>query len=173
MKRLAAETNAASFLRMWNLPETAKLKKQTLDKLALALTGATALESNYEALAVGRLTPAAANQAAGTTNQPPSYSSQSPSGALQSAINHQLSTNDFRPLLDDLASEESYLEVRQATNQPGTLALAIRLDAQRMALWQTNLAAALEFLTGARPSHHERMDSPSPKSRVQSPKSKV
>ena len=44
MKRLAAETNAASFLRMWNLPETAKLEKQTFDKLALALVGATALE---------------------------------------------------------------------------------------------------------------------------------
>src|SRR5438445_8904187 len=35
-KRLAAETNAATFLEIWNLPESARLEAQTLDKLALA-----------------------------------------------------------------------------------------------------------------------------------------
>src|SRR5437899_8984918 len=37
IKRLAAETNAAYFMSIWNLPETAKLEAQTLDKLALWL----------------------------------------------------------------------------------------------------------------------------------------
>src|SRR5882757_7350227 len=35
-KRLAAETNAAFFMGLWNLPETARLEAQTLDKLAAA-----------------------------------------------------------------------------------------------------------------------------------------
>jgi hypothetical protein len=35
-KRLAAETNAAYFLGLWNLPESAKLEAQTLDKLSVA-----------------------------------------------------------------------------------------------------------------------------------------
>jgi hypothetical protein len=34
--RLSAQTNAAAFLNTWRLPETDKLKGQTLDKLALA-----------------------------------------------------------------------------------------------------------------------------------------
>ena len=49
-----------------------------------------------------------------------------------------------RPLLEDLVQEESYLEIRGGTNQPGELALAVRLDEPRALLWQTNLAAALE-----------------------------
>ena len=36
MKRLAKETNAAGVLKILRLPETEKLKAQTLDKLALA-----------------------------------------------------------------------------------------------------------------------------------------
>lgn len=36
MKRLAAETNAASFVEVWNLPESERLVAQTLDKLATA-----------------------------------------------------------------------------------------------------------------------------------------
>jgi hypothetical protein len=36
MKRLAAETNAAHFMEVWSLPESAKLENQTLDKLAAA-----------------------------------------------------------------------------------------------------------------------------------------
>jgi len=57
----------------------------------------------------------------------------------------------LRPLLDDWVAEESYLEIRQATNQPGELVFAIRLDGQRATLWQTNLARVLESLTGIRP----------------------
>src|SRR6266699_1477868 len=43
MKRLATETNAAHFMSIWNLPETAKLQNQTLDKLALWLAGGAQL----------------------------------------------------------------------------------------------------------------------------------
>lgn len=109
-KRLAAETNAAYFVSLWNLPESAKLEAQTLDKLSLA---PWRLLKND----------AATNGA--------------PNGLL-------------RPLLDDLVQEESYLEVRHATNQPGETALAIRLSAEEAALWQTNLAVVFESLTGLR-----------------------
>jgi hypothetical protein len=34
MKRLGAESNAASFVKVWNMPESQKLEAQTLDKLA-------------------------------------------------------------------------------------------------------------------------------------------
>jgi hypothetical protein len=57
----------------------------------------------------------------------------------------------LRPLLDDLVADESCLEIRQTTNQPGELVLAIRLDDQRAALWQTSLARVLESLTGIHP----------------------
>jgi hypothetical protein len=111
-KQLAAGTNAAALLDIWNLPESAKLEAQTLDKLSLApwrlLRGEAA-----------------------TTNAP---------GAL------------LRPLLGDAVQEECYVEVRAATNQPGELAFAIRLSDERARLWETNLAAALESLTGIRPS---------------------
>src|SRR6266481_2766899 len=35
-RRLATETNAASFMSIWAMPESQKLEAQTLDKLALA-----------------------------------------------------------------------------------------------------------------------------------------
>lgn len=57
----------------------------------------------------------------------------------------------LRPLLEDVVAQESSLEIRQATNPPGELAFALRLDDRRTALWQTNLAAVLESLTGVHP----------------------
>jgi len=57
----------------------------------------------------------------------------------------------LRPLLDDVMSAQSCLEIQQATNQPGELAFAIHLDGQHAALWQTNLARVLESLTGIPP----------------------
>jgi len=69
-------------------------------------------------------------------------------------LHRNLDTNAaalLRPLLDDLVAGESYLEIRQVANQPAELALAIRLDDQRAALWQTNLAAVLESLTSLQP----------------------
>ena len=57
----------------------------------------------------------------------------------------------LRPLLGDLVADESYLEIRQTANQPAECALAIRLADRRAAFWQTNLAAALNLLTGIPP----------------------
>jgi hypothetical protein len=54
------------------------------------------------------------------------------------------------PLLGDAVWNESYLEIRQAPHQPAEFVLAIQLDAPHQQLWQTNLAAAVESLTGAR-----------------------
>ena len=109
MKQLSGGTNAASLMTIWNLPESRRLERQTLDKLSLAPW--PLLHRNLDTNAAALL----------------------------------------RPLLDDLVAEESYLEIRQAANQPAELALAIRLDDQRAALWQTNLAAVLESLTSLQP----------------------
>ncbi len=54
----------------------------------------------------------------------------------------------FRPLLDDLLREESFFEMRGASNQPMELAFAIKLDDQRAGLWRTNTVALLASLTG-------------------------
>ncbi len=60
-------------------------------------------------------------------------------------------TNDgagqLRPLLDDLLDAEWILQIRDATNGSPELALAIRLDAGRAQLWQTNLESVLEAWT--------------------------
>ena len=53
----------------------------------------------------------------------------------------------LRPLLDDLLEQESFLEVRQATNLPGDLTFAIRLSEARARLWEANLAAIVEGLS--------------------------
>src|SRR6266851_4839701 len=54
-KRIAAETNAAGFMKIWNLPESAKIEAQTLDKLALALSAEAKgqnpeIETNFPSL---------------------------------------------------------------------------------------------------------------------------
>jgi hypothetical protein len=118
-KRIAAGTNSARFMAMWNLPESARLEAQTLDKLALALGGASNSSATDPQLITGF--PAATR---------------------------------LRPLLDDILLEEFYLEVRQATNQPCEIALAIRLNEQRAALWQTSLGT---LTNGLRPPSYQRV----------------
>jgi len=60
-------------------------------------------------------------------------------------------TNDeagqLRPLLDDLLGAEWFLQVRDTTNGSPEFALAIRLNAVRAQLWQTNLGNVLETWT--------------------------
>src|SRR5690349_13913809 len=55
MKRLSADPSAAGFLRLWRLPESERLKAETLDKLALVpwhvrATNHIAIITNYAAL---------------------------------------------------------------------------------------------------------------------------
>src|SRR5580765_1994547 len=54
----------------------------------------------------------------------------------------------LRPLLDDLLREESCAEIRHPTNRPVDAVFAIRLNEDRARLWETNLAAIVESLTG-------------------------
>lgn len=121
-KHVAADTNAAYLMSIWNLPESGRLEAQTLDKLATApWRFAGKLATNYQTL---------------VTNH------------------HVLVTGpvlSLRPLIEDLLQEECYLEIRQATNQPAETVLAVRLSEARAALWQTNLATAVESLAGRRP----------------------
>jgi hypothetical protein len=106
-QRLATEANATNFMAIWNLPESAKLEAQTLDKLA---TAPWRLWQTNVAV------------------------SNAPTALL-------------RPLLDDLVQHEVYVEATGATNQPGELVLAIRLPADRAALWETNLPQVLTALS--------------------------
>ncbi|MGB7769703.1 MAG: hypothetical protein WBN22_12740 [Verrucomicrobiia bacterium] len=64
-----------------------------------------------------------------------------------------VTSNSLRlyPLLGDVVWNESCFEIRQAANQPAEYVLALRLDAGHEQLWQTNLAAVAQSLTGARP----------------------
>jgi hypothetical protein len=121
MDRVASETNAASFLTIWREPESRKLLSQTLHKLADWMSGAT-----NSAISNPRLVQ-------GPNAKPAAESS------------------PLRPVLDDLVQAESYLEVRQTGGGPGELRLAVRLTQERAALWETNLAAAVQASTGARP----------------------
>lgn len=110
--KLEADPAATNFVSIWNLPESARLQAQTLDKLALA------------PWLLGR-GPAATNGA--------------PAPLL-------------RALLDDLVQQEACLEIRNATNLPGELVLAVRLADDRAARWRTNLATVLQSLTGLEPA---------------------
>jgi hypothetical protein len=118
--RLATDTNAAGFLKIWSLPETERLKAQTLDKLALLPwglpgTNGQARITNYAALV--------------RANRPASL---------------------LRSILDDLVQTEWYLEIRESTAQSGQMALAIRLKPERAGVWETNLGIVVESLTGLR-----------------------
>jgi len=110
--QMARESNAATFMEIWNRPVTARLERQTLDKLSSAPRRLLLHEPGIN-----------------------------PTNAADVL---------FRPLLDDLVQEESYIEVRQQANAPGELVLAIKLAEPRALLWKTNLAAALQALTGIR-----------------------
>ncbi len=57
-------------------------------------------------------------------------------------------TKQLRPLLDDLSGAEWFLQIRDGATGSPEYALAIRLDAGRAQLWQSNLKAVLEAWTG-------------------------
>ena len=120
-KRLATETNAANFMTIWNLPESDRLEAQTLDKLALWLAGNHPALSNYEDI----------------TNYSALVATNTPASTL-------------RPLVQDLLQEEWLLEIQQPTNQPAEVALAIRLDEQRNAAWQTAQSVIADAINGLR-----------------------
>lgn len=120
MDRIAKQTNATGFLRIWRLAESEKLKSQTLDKLALApwrLTGT--------------------NPPAAVTNYAPLL-----------RANHSASL--LRPLLDDLVKDEWYLEIREAKPASAQMALAVRLNPKSAAEWDTNLQDVFGTIPGAR-----------------------
>ena len=139
---LARDTNTANFLSVWNLPESQQLLAQTLDKLTLALTGELPGGGSNQLSVIS-------NRLSVTSNQLSVASNQLSVASSLAFITNRLSTSStplavkLRPLLEDLALAEAYVELRQATNQPGELALAIRLDEQRAGLWTSNLTAVL------------------------------
>jgi hypothetical protein len=151
---LAAETNAAFVMGIWNLPESKVLETQTLDRLAAGLLGQGPGASNRLAATVDRSS-VISNQLSVAGSQPPATNHSSPATHSLSPTTNSPSVLTgsaalLRPLLDDLLQRESFLNVRQATNLPGELTLAIKLSEERAQLWHTNLAALLESLTASR-----------------------
>ncbi len=121
LRHVAAETNAVLLKPVLELPETKRWIGQTLDKLVLGL-----------------LAP----------EQMPMPGFNAPFTNYQALLRTNLAASLLRPLLDDVVQEESLLEIRAAANAPGELAVAVRLSADRASLWQSNLAAALQIVTG-------------------------
>jgi hypothetical protein len=122
-KKISADTNAVEVMQIWNLPESAKLEAQTLDKLSLAPWKRLGIETN------------------------------------------QNSRNLLRPLLEDMVTEESYVEVQspaQSTNGVGEMIVALRLDDQRASLWETNFASVVGSLTGIQPTNSPLVSSNAP-----------
>jgi hypothetical protein len=140
-KHLAAHATSSYLLNAWNLPQAARLEAQTLDKLALALTG-------ERPTAVSNQLPATASQPGVTHPPAQSLPTNQPAVSQLSTTNYPLSSK-LRPLLDDLVREEWYLEIQQPPKQAGELVLAVRLDDQRAELWTSNLTAVLGAVTNA------------------------
>lgn len=60
----------------------------------------------------------------------------------------QISPAVLRPLLDVLAYSESYLEMRAMTGAPPCVVFTLRDSSLFSGVWETNLAVAMELLTG-------------------------
>ena len=210
-QRLAADTNAASLMAIWNLPESKALEAQTLDRLAMGLLATNPVPSLKSKVQSPEAQPPAEGNPKAEARSPkegqmpkdkalqhPASGSKNPESSIQhpassippplqtqhSTLNTQHSTIPgpaalLRPLLEDLLEQESFLRVRQATNQPGELALAIKLSEERARLWQTNLATLLESLTSNRVTaapgrtNGWQLSVHSPQSTVRSPQSAV
>src|SRR5262249_8849140 len=71
-------------------------------------------------------------------------------------------TNDYaaliRPLFEDLLGAESFAEIRGDTNETPEGVFALRLEAARAGLWNTNLAAVLAAWTGLVPAPLPKID---------------
>ena len=142
-KKLAADTNSAYLMTIWNLPESAKLEAQTLNKLAIAPWLAAA-KSDSAAVSTDREPSSARSNARNPTiakqTEPPTslVAPKSDAGGLATSSNRPPTNGNsgaasppvitnydeviaahptaslLRPLLDDLLQEEWHLEVKSA-----------------------------------------------------------
>src|ERR1043166_7566659 len=105
-KRLAAEPNAAYFMTLWNLPESAALEAQTLDRLARALAHDTHQLATLSSTnpPIHQSTNPLASQSPNpptpdpTTPSPPPPPSLPPTAPAHGpCLNHQLSTLNYQP----------------------------------------------------------------------------
>jgi len=98
-KKLAADPNSAYLMTIWNLPESAKLEAQTLNKLAIAPWLAT-------------LSNPPSSGSAGSAS-PPAITNYDEIVAAHPAASL------LRPLLEDLLQEEWQMEVKSPRAQSG------------------------------------------------------
>ncbi|HOX57723.1 MAG TPA: hypothetical protein PLC99_12625 [Verrucomicrobiota bacterium] len=127
----------------WALPRAERLEAQTLDKLALALTGEQPAGFTNILLVISNQLTVAGSPPAGTNLPTQVVISNQPVIA-----SHQLA-GKLRPLLHDLLRQECYAQIQHQPNQSAELALAVRLDAPRAELWSSNLTAVLGAMTNA------------------------
>src|ERR1035437_10225057 len=114
MTRIAADTNAVRFMTLWDLPESAALEAQTLDKLALVMVGDQAAVA-----AITNAPPAKAKteggrqkpeRPAGTSNiQHPTANSQQPITNVQGKAQSKDRTSNLEPRTSNLEHPASPL----------------------------------------------------------------
>jgi len=115
--------------RIWRLPESLQIEARVLDKLAATIGRPEAGSAGQASTGGGDTSPSAA----GTT------------GLLAAAV-AQLSSQNLRPMLEDLVQSEFFLEVSAWNQSTGMVALAIRLAPGRASAWK----AAVEEAAGRR-----------------------
>jgi hypothetical protein len=137
-KRIAAETNSASFMSIWNMPESQKLEAQTLDKFALAPWGLPREGTNTAAIVA--------------TNPPSLLLRPLLEDLLQEECYLEIRGSGERPR--ESQTEPGGASVPASRSTPDTrdaarteMAVAVRLDENRSHLWKTNLTAVLNSLT--------------------------
>jgi hypothetical protein len=118
-RRLATETNAASLMSIWAMPESQKIEAQTLDKLALAPWDLPRKGTNTAAIVA--------------TN--------ANSLLLRPLLEDLLQEECYLEIRSGLPGAGS------TASRPAEIALAIRLDDSRSQLWKTNLTAVFDSLT--------------------------
>src|SRR5205823_667240 len=172
------ETNASAFMQIWNLPESARLEAQTLDKLSTAPwrllkgmtngaastnaqtpVGASTLlrplledliqeESFLEITGARTFLSAATHENSAAPN--PSGAPGSSNAGARTFLSAAPHENSTAPNPSEAPGSSSAAADRNVRAPAAELALAIKLTEARAELWRTNLAAVLESLTSAK-----------------------
>lgn len=134
--RLAAETNAAHFMSIWNLPESAALGAQTLEKLSLApwrLASGNAAETNAASVL---LRPLLDDLVRAEWHLEVRSAERGTRNAERTSSEREVGNVASPSPGGEGRGEGERLEI----------VLCLRLDDTRAALWQTNLPAVLAAL---------------------------
>jgi hypothetical protein len=146
-KQIVSDTNYAGLMAIWNMPESARLESQTLDRLATApwrLLGRDGSPSHPR--------PAEAGEGGAISNQLPRRAEAGEGGSAISNLLSSPGPKHLRPLLDDLVNSETRIEVTSGESKGMNVVMAVRVEPARIALWRSNLPAVLASWPNARPN---------------------